>query len=168
MNIRVCLLNWELFGWSNASWEISLLGVFLFIYFSLDIDSQTVQSMHWNLLKSSSTEAAKNRTDAFINTMLQNFGQVREDIPSPDFKRQALIFYSRAIFNILKRKANEFDNTMKERALELGLAYLRAAGTSVDTMDVSIFDSENRIVTPYERLFEKARAILVARLPDQS
>ena len=50
---------------------------------------------------------------------------------------------------------------MKERALELGLTYLRAAGASVDTMDVSIFDSES--VTPYERLFEKARAMLAAR-----
>ena len=51
---------------------------------------------------------------------------------------------------------------MKGRALELGLACLRAAGASVDTMDVSIlfiFDSET--VTPYERLFEKARAIIL-------
>ena len=31
---NVCLLDWELFGWSNASWEMSLLGMFfLFIYF---------------------------------------------------------------------------------------------------------------------------------------
>jgi hypothetical protein len=29
---NVCLLDWELFGWSNASWEMSLLGMFfLFI-----------------------------------------------------------------------------------------------------------------------------------------
>ena len=31
---NICLLDWELFGWSNASWEMSLLGVFFyFIYF---------------------------------------------------------------------------------------------------------------------------------------
>ena len=31
---NICLLDWELFGWSNASWEMSLLGVFfLFIFF---------------------------------------------------------------------------------------------------------------------------------------
>jgi hypothetical protein len=29
---NICLLDWELFGWSNASWEMSLLGVFLFVY----------------------------------------------------------------------------------------------------------------------------------------
>jgi len=53
---------------------------------------------------------------------------------------------------------------MKERALELGLAYLRAAGASVDTMDVSIFGSSETSKMPYERLFEKAsRAILAAR-----
>ena len=28
---NICLLDWELFGWSNASWEMSLLGVLLFI-----------------------------------------------------------------------------------------------------------------------------------------
>ena len=31
---NICLLDWELFGWSNASWELSLLGVcFFFILF---------------------------------------------------------------------------------------------------------------------------------------
>jgi hypothetical protein len=112
-------------------------------------------------LKSSFTDAAKSRTSAFISTMLQNYGQVRADDPSPDFRRQALIFYGRETISILKWNADEFDDAMKERALELGLAYLRAAGASVDTMDVSIFDSET--VTPYERLFEKARVILTAR-----
>ena len=37
---NIFLLDWELFGWSNASWEMSYLGVlFLFIYLSLNIDS---------------------------------------------------------------------------------------------------------------------------------
>jgi hypothetical protein len=117
--------------------------------------------MHWILLKSSFTDAAKNRTSAFISTMLQNYGQARADVPSPDFRRQSLIFYGRETINLLKWNADEFDDTMKERALEVGLAYLRAAGASVDTMDVSIFDSET--LTPYERLFEKARVILTAR-----
>ena len=50
---------------------------------------------------------------------------------------------------------------MKERVSILEI--LRAAGTSVDAMDVvSIFDSET--ATPYERLFEKA-IILAARWP---
>ena len=120
--------------------------------------------MHWILLKSSITDAAKNRTNAFISTMLQNYGQVRGDIPSPHFRRQALIFYGREVINLLKWNADEFeDDKMKERALELGLTYLRAAGASVDTTDVSIFDSETASVTPYERLFEKAKAILAAR-----
>ena len=117
--------------------------------------------MHWNLLKSSITEAAKDRTNALISTMLQNYGQIRADVPSPQFRRQALIFYGREIINILKWNADEFDDKMKERALELGLAYLRAAGTSVDTMDVSIFDSET--LSPYQKLFEKARAMLTMR-----
>ena len=117
--------------------------------------------MHWILLKSSFTDAAKNRTDTFISTMLQNYGQARADVPSPHFRRQALIIYGRETLSLLKSNADEFDDTMKEKALELGLAYLRAAGTSVDTMDMSIFDSET--VTPYERLFEKARVILAAR-----
>ena len=119
--------------------------------------------MHWVFLKSGTTDAAKNRTDAFISTMLQNYGRVRADVPSPDFKRHALIVYGRLTLNILEWYADEIDDTMKERTLALALMYLRAAGTSVDTMDVSIFDSENRTVTPYERLFEKARAILAAR-----
>ena len=113
-------------------------------------------------MKSSTSDAAKNRTRKFISTMLQNYGQGRADIPSPHFKRQALIFYGREIISLLKWKADEFDDdNMKERALELGLAYLRAAGASVDTMDISIFDSKT--VSPYERLFEKARAMLAAR-----
>ena len=91
--------------------------------------------------------------------MLQNYGQVRADVPSPHFKRQALIFYGRETINLLKWSADELDDAMKEKALELGLACLRAAGTSVDTMDESIFGSET--VTPYERLFEKARVILM-------
>ena len=96
--------------------------------------------------------------------MLQNYGQVLS-VPSAHFKRQALIFYGRETISFLKWNAEEFDanNTMKERALELGLFYLRAAGTSVDTMDMSIFDDSETTVTPYERLFEKARAILAAR-----
>jgi len=93
--------------------------------------------------------------------MLQNYGQVRADVPSPHFRRQALIFYGRETINPLNWNADEFDDTMKERALELGLSYLRAAGASVDTMDVSIFDFET--VTPYERLFEKARSVLALR-----
>jgi hypothetical protein len=94
--------------------------------------------------------------------MLQNYGQVRADVPSPHFRRQALIFYGREIISFLKWGADEFDDKMKGKALELGLVYLRAAGASVDTMDVSIFDSENA-VTPYERMFEKARAMLAVR-----
>jgi hypothetical protein len=117
--------------------------------------------MHWNLLKSSITDAAKNRTNTFNSTMLQNYGQARGDVPSPHFRRQALIFYGCEIINLLKWNADEFDDTMKDKALELGLTYLRAAGGSVDTTDVSIFDSET--VTPYERLFVKAKAILAAR-----
>jgi hypothetical protein len=50
---------------------------------------------------------------------------------------------------------------MMQRALELGLDYLRAAGDSVETMDMSIFDWEAK--TPYEALYEKARAILAMR-----
>ena len=165
---NLCLLDWEVFGWSNASCELSLLGAFihLFIYRSISTKinyyfSRTVQSMHWILLKSSTTDAAKNLTNKFISTMLQNYGQGRADTPSPHFRRQALIFYGREIISLTKWNADEFDDKMKERALELGLAYLRAAGASVDTMDMSIFDSET--VSPYEGLYEKAKAILAAR-----
>ena len=93
--------------------------------------------------------------------MLQNYGQVRGDVPSPHFRRQALIVYGCEIISLLKWKVDEFDDKMKDKGLELGLTYLRAAGASVDTTDVSIFDSET--VTPYERLFEKAKAILASQ-----
>ena len=88
--------------------------------FSLDIDtilffSQTVQTMHWILLKSSFTDAAKNRTNSFISTMLQNYGQVREDVPSP---RRALVFYGHETLSLLKWNADGFDDMMKERAGE--------------------------------------------------
>jgi len=75
---NICLLDWENFGWSNASCEMTVL----------------VQTMHWNLMKSSITDAAKNHINSFIRTMLQNYGQVRADVPSPSphFRRQALIF----------------------------------------------------------------------------
>ena len=121
--------------------------------------------MHWILLYPSFTDAAKDRTNTFISTMLQNYGQARADIPSPHFKRQALIYYGRETINVLKWYADEIgdDNTMKEKVFELGLAYLRAAGASVDTMDVSIFDDSETTVSPYERLFEKAKKILAAR-----
>ena len=112
-------------------------------------------------MKPNFTDTAKDLTDAFISTMLQNYGQVRGDVPSPNFLRQSLVFYGRETLSIIKWNADEFDDTMKERSLELGLAYLRAAGSSVDMMDMSIFDSE--AVTPYERLFEKGRALLAAR-----
>ena len=112
-------------------------------------------------MKSSITDAAKNRTIAFISTLLQNYGEARADVPSPHFRRQALVFYGRETLSRLTWDADEFDDVMKERAFELGLAHLRAAGTSVDTMDVSIFDSET--LTPFERLFEKAREIITAR-----
>ena len=117
--------------------------------------------MHWNLLKSSIADSAKNLTNAFISTMLQNYGQARGDVPSPHFTRQAFIIYGREIITLLKWNADEFDDTMKEKVLELGLTYLRAAGASVDSMDMSIFDSET--MPPYERLFEKARAMLAAQ-----
>jgi hypothetical protein len=109
-------------------------------------------------LKSSSTNAAKKRTTAFIGAMLRNYGQVRADVPSPHFRRYALIFHGCETIRLLK---DEFDDVMKQKALESGLVYLRAAGESVDTMDVSIFDSETE--TPYESLYEKARVILAAR-----
>ena len=117
--------------------------------------------MHWILLNPGFSEAAKNHTNAFISTMLQNYGQARADIPSPQFRRQALVFYARETLSLIKWNADEFDDTMKEKVLELGLTYLRAAGASVDSMDMSIFDSET--MPPYERLFEKARAMLAAQ-----
>ena len=93
--------------------------------------------------------------------MLQNYGQTRADVPSPHFRRQALVLYGRETLSLIKWNADEFDDAMKERALDLGLTYLRAAGGSVDTMDVSIFGSET--VTPYESLYEKARVALAAQ-----
>jgi len=143
---NICLIDWELFGLSNASCEISLL----------------VQTMHWILLKSSVTDDAKKCGTTFISTMLQNYGQIRADIPSPHFRRFALINYGREIISHIKWGADEFDDSMTQRALESGLAYLRAAGESVDTMDMSIFHSKT-VVTPYESLYERARAIIAAR-----
>jgi hypothetical protein len=93
--------------------------------------------------------------------MLQNYGQVRADVPSPHFKRYALIVHGREIINLLKWNADNCDDTMQRKALQSGLSYLRAAGDSVDTMDESIFDSET-VVTPYESLYERARLILAA------
>ena len=93
--------------------------LFIYLFFSLDIDtilffSQTVQTMHWILLKSSFTDAAKNRTNSFISTtgMLRNYGQVREDVPSPQFMRhwQALVSYGRETLSLLKWNADEFDD----------------------------------------------------------
>jgi hypothetical protein len=121
----------------------------------------TVQSLHWILLKSSSTDTAKKLTTTFISTMLQNYGQLRADVPSPRFRRYALIIHGRVTISLMQWNADEFDDAMKQKALESGLTYLRAAGDSEDTMDVSIFDSET--VTPYESLYEKAREVLAAR-----
>lgn len=56
--------------------------------------------------------------------------------------------------------ADEFDDDMKQKALESGLTYLRAAGESEDTMDISVFNSGT--VTPYESLYERAKEILLA------
>ena len=123
----------------------------------------TVQTMHWILLKTSFTDAAKKCATKFISTMLRNYGQVRADIPSPHFRRDALIAYGREAISLIKWGADELDDSMKQKAFDSGLAYLRAAGESVDTMDVSIFDSDSVIITPYESLYEKARAILAAQ-----
>ena len=100
--------------------------------------------------------------------MLRSYGQVRADIPSPDFRRQALIAYGREALSLIKSSPDEFDDSMKQRSLESGLTYLRAAGESVDSMDVSVFDSENVMMTPYESLYEKAREILAAQWPAQT
>ena len=44
---NICLLDWEQFGWSNASGKMSILGVFfLFVYFSLDIRFHTTFFSH--------------------------------------------------------------------------------------------------------------------------
>ena len=100
-DMNICLLDWELVGWSNAKCEMSLLGVFAFFYLFIYLFSfntflfsltKTVHTMHWILLRPSFTDAAKNRTNLFISTMLQNYGQVRSDVPSPHHIRQALIF----------------------------------------------------------------------------
>jgi len=142
---NICIIDWEYFGLSNASHEMSLL----------------VHSLHWILLKSSSSDTAIKCTTTFISTMLRNYGQVRADVPSPRFRRHALITHGRETISILKWLADQFDDPMRQRALESGLVYLRAAGESVDTMDVSIFDSGT--MTPYESVYEKAREILAAR-----
>ena len=123
----------------------------------------TVQSLHWTLLKSNPTDTAKKCITSFISAMLQSYGKVRADVPSPHLRREALITYGRETISLIKYGVDEFDDSMKQRALDSGLAYLRAAGESVDTMDVSIFDSESVTITPYESLYEKARAILAAR-----
>jgi len=144
---NICLVDWEYFGLSNASCEMSLL----------------VQSLHWILLNSSSTDAGKKLTTTFISTMLRNYGQVHADVPSPRFRRYALIVHGRVTISMLRWKSwnvDEFDDDMKQKALESGLTYLRAAGESEDTMDISVFDSGP--VTPYESLYERAKEILLA------
>jgi len=162
---NICLIDWEYFGLSNASHEMSLLGRFFYLFSGchfLIFYVRTVQSLHWILLKSSTSDAAMKSATTFISIMLRNYGQVRADVPSPRFRRHALITHGRETISLLKWLADQFDDdSMRQRALESGLVYLRAAGESVDTMDVSIFDSET--MTPYESLFEKAREILTAR-----
>ena len=91
--------------------------------------------------------------------MLQSYGEVRADIPSPRSRRYALIVHGRITISRMQWHADELDDTMKQMALESGLCYLRAAGESEDMMDVSIFDCG---MTPYESLYEKARAILAS------
>ena len=120
----------------------------------------TVQSLHWASLKSNPTDTAKKCITSFISAMLQSYGEVRADIPSPRFKRYALIIYGRVTISRMKWDADELDDTMKQKALESGLCYLRAAGECEETMDVSIFDCGMR---PYESLYEKARVVLAAR-----
>ena len=122
-----------------------------------------VQSLHWVLLETKSTDAAKNRTTAFISTLIQNYGQVRADVPSPHFRRYAVLSYGHLTICLLRWNRQDLrgNHAMTQRALELGLSYLRAAGDSVETMDMSIFDLKAK--TPYEALYEKARAILAVR-----
>jgi hypothetical protein len=127
-----------------------------------DILVHEVQSLHWILLETNSTDSAKKCTTAFTRTLIRNYGQVRADVPSPQFRRYALLSYGYLTISLL-HWAPEFqeDHAMKKRALDSGLRYLRAAGDSVETMDMSIFDLEAE--APYEDLFEEARAIITVR-----
>ena len=119
--------------------------------------------MHWVLLETKSTDAAKNRTTAFISTMIRNYGQVRADVPSLHFRRYALISYGHRTISLLRWYPQAFrdNHAMTQKVLESGLSYLRAAGECIGTMDMSIFDSETE--TPYVGLYEKARAILAVQ-----
>lgn len=144
---NICLVDWEHFGLSNASCELSML----------------VQSFHWVLLRSDSTYDLTERTNAFTRTMLQNYA-LRAPPPSLHFKRYALLAYGRLTVNILEFYKSEFNENMKQVALETGVGYLSAAGESVETIDSSIFDGlELRDRTPYERLYERGRLMMAAR-----
>ncbi|KIO03574.1 hypothetical protein M404DRAFT_1001093 [Pisolithus tinctorius Marx 270] len=144
---NICLVDWEHFGLSNASCELSML----------------VQSFHWLLLRSDSTYDLTERTNAFTQTMLQNYA-LRTPPPSLPFKRYALLAYGCLTINILDFFKSEFNENMRQVALEAGVGYLRAAGESVETIDSSIFDgSDWQNLTPHERLYERGRLMMAAR-----
>ncbi|KAF9244441.1 kinase-like domain-containing protein [Melanogaster broomeanus] len=143
---NICLIDWEYFGLSSASSELSML----------------VQSLHYILLRSDSTHDLILRTNAFTGTMLQNYA-LHAPPPSSQFKRHALLVYGRLSVNAVEFFKVNFDDGMRRRALDAGVRYLRAAGGSVDEMDLSMFDDDCGTLTSYEILYERGRAIKAAR-----
>ncbi|KAF9244450.1 kinase-like domain-containing protein [Melanogaster broomeanus] len=144
-NTNVCLIDWEFFGLSNASCELSLL----------------VQSLQWILFRPDSTDGLVERTRAFTSTMLQNYA-LRAPHPSPHFQRHALLSYGCQIVLTLDFFKVDINDDMKRKILDAGVGYLRAAGESVDMMDLSMFDADSNTLTSYENLYERGRTIMAA------
>ncbi|KAF8817267.1 hypothetical protein BYT27DRAFT_7153412 [Phlegmacium glaucopus] len=137
-----CIVDWEYFGLSSASFElVGLIG-----------------SLQMNLLLGKSEIAIK-RTQSFIRVFLRNYDR-HAPRPSLRFKRQTLIALGIAMLNQSAFFATDLESGAVKRAVHLGLGCLRAAGDSEQEIDTTWFDET---LTAYEALFEKVIMVSSAR-----
>jgi len=137
------LVDWEYFGLSSPSFELSRL----------------ITSFQYIQLRTKSSEDTLTLTRAFTKTLLRNYA-LHAPAPSLHFKRQALIIQGGDLINALGEGGAEFDDDMKQRAFDAGVRSLRAAGDSEQSIDLSFFDDA---LPAYESLYERVTSILSAR-----
>ncbi|KDQ13599.1 hypothetical protein BOTBODRAFT_188338 [Botryobasidium botryosum FD-172 SS1] len=135
------LIDWECFGLSSASCELSMF----------------IASLYRIFLRTTSKDTLR-RTGSFTRALLRSYG-LHAPTPSLYFKRQALLAHGRSLINHVGFYEKELSEEMKDRALSAGLACMRAAGESEHGIRSSFFHDD---LADYESLYESSRLMLLS------
>ncbi|KAH8099778.1 kinase-like domain-containing protein [Cristinia sonorae] len=122
--LKCGLVDWEYFGPSSAPSE---MGMFL-------------AHLQLHILNSTATNATKMTIQSFIIAMYEAYATTNgtEWRPSHNFVRRFLLSHGRELVNDVHFYTTSLDESSKRRLLNAGLRSLRAAGGSVEEIDLSI------------------------------